>query len=285
MICHIILKPISFLLFLLLCVSCINRTLFAQDIIVLKSGEEVPVKIYSTKGKMITYNKWDDQESIPSELNKKHVRRYVMEYMKHERISFSFSLGGLPYGTSTSLKKYMKDHGYEGPASGWLGTINYPVSHVKSSMLFELEYLFMPPHGLSIEYAYANNGNVKGLGSPRIYYSNKQFAACYKYYLKDFRSNFQVGLILNFGSIEDDEYSYMNDAVHKQSNFSWGLLVGLAAPLVEKKEFFLRLQTQFRYILPVEITSEEMFLSGEKVSLRHFFIGLQTGIKIYPNKN
>ena len=285
MICHIIVKPISFFLFLLLGFSLISQTLFAQDIIVLKSGEEVPVKIYSTKGKMITYSKLDDLANFPSELNKKHVRRYVMEYMKHRRISFSFSLGGLPYGTSTSLKKYMRDHGHEGTSSGFFGSIHYPVSNVKSSLLMELEYLYKPPHGVSIEYAYANIGKVEGFGTPEINYSNKQIAACHKFYLKNLRSNLQTGLIINFGSIEDDKYSYTNDAENKQSNVNWGLLFGCATPLVEKKELFLRLQTQFRYIFPVKITNKEMFLYGEKVALSHWFIGLQTGFKIYTNNN
>lgn len=256
----------------------------AQDIIVLNSGEEVAVKIHSTKGDKIKLEYWDNREKGVLELNKKYVKRYILEYMKNERISVSFSFGGLLYGTSTYLKNYMKDNGYERSVPGFWGTIDYPTSNGTGSILFELEYLFKPPHGFSIEYARANNGNVKGYGTPEINFSNHQFAACYKLYLKNFRSNLQTGLIMDFGSIKDSDSWSISETDVEQSYFNWGFLVGIAMPLLEREEFFLRFQTQFRYIFPVEISNEEMFLSGEKVALSHLFIGIQTGFKIWTNK-
>ena len=272
--------PLTVLFFL-------NRhPIVAQDIIVLRSGEEVPVKIHSTKGKMISFVLLDDQKNELKHLNKKHVRRCVLEYMKKERFSFSLSMGGLPYGTSTYLKNYMKDNGYGMSVPGFFGPIEYPTSEVQPSLLLEIEYLMAPPHGFSLEYAFANNGKVRGNGTPEISNTNQQIAVCYKYYLKNYRTNLQTGVIMDFGSIKDAENTYVvNPDFNEQSYQSWGFLIGLASPLVEKEDFFLRFQTQFRYISPIEISNEEMFLSEETLPLNHLFIGLQFGLKLVSNKN
>ena len=125
----------------------------AQDLIVLQSGEEIDAKILTKKGPSIKYVLWEDQEGEVMEISKKFVKRNRMEYLTKERVSFSFSFGGVPYGTSTKLKKYMKDNGYDGSRNGFFGTTQYPVAHVKVSWILEFEYLIKPPHGFSIEFA------------------------------------------------------------------------------------------------------------------------------------
>jgi hypothetical protein len=89
---------------------------------------------------------------------------------------------------------------------------------------------------------------------------------------------------MDFGSIQDSDSWSTSEADVEQSYTNWGVLIGLALPLVEKEEFFLRFQTQFRYVSPIEISNPEMFLSGEQVTLSHLFIGIQTGFKIQTGK-
>lgn len=253
----------------------------AQDLIVLQSGEEIDVRIISKKGQTFNYILWEDQENLVRVIDKKFVKRHRMEYLTKERVSFSFSFGGVPYGTSTSLKNYMKENGYEGTSKSWFGPIDYPVSHVKISWMLEFEYLIKPPHGFSIEFAQTNKGSVTGYGTPEVSYSNPQVSVSYKYYLKYFKSNLQAGLILSNTKIEDsDGYGYsMND-----SEMSGGFLLGYAGSIVENEKFFLRFQTQFRFVFPIELSNSDLFLDGEKIGLSHLFIGIQTGIKIAKNK-
>ena len=270
----------------------------AQDLIVLQSGEEIDAKILTKKGPSIKYVLWEDQEGEVQEIDKKFVKRHRMEYLTKERVSFSFSFGGVPYGTSTSLKNYMKENRYEGTSSSLFGSSEYPTSSVKVSWMMEFEYLIKPPHGFSIEFAQTNKGSVTGINSagyganflaiffpsgltPQIFYSNPQLSASYKYYLKSYKSNLQVGLILNNARVRE---SGENNNSGRYSKLSWGLLIGYAGSLVEKEVFFLRFQTQFRYIYPLEVTNSDSFMNGEKIGLSHLFIGIQTGVKIAKHK-
>lgn len=270
--------------------------LLAQDIIVLQSGEEFDVKIISKKGPYIMYTLWEDQEGEVKEIRKKFLKRHRMDYLTKERVSFSFSLGGVPYGTSTNLKNYMKDNGYDGSSNGFFGTTQYPVAHVKVSWILGFEYLIKPPHGFSIEFAQTNRGYVQGLVpagydwlwnnytsgvTPEIHYANPQLSASYKYYFKSYKSNLQAGFILNNTRIWE---SLDDEKVNKNSKLSGGILIGYAGSLVEKEVFFMRFQAQFRYIIPFEVTNSDSFLYGEKIGLSHVFIGIQTGIKIATNK-
>ena len=268
-------------LFLILLIFFTKFSCHGQDLIVLQSGEEIDVKIISKKGQTFNYILWEDQENLVRVIDKKFVKRHRMEYLTKERVSFSFSFGGVPYGTSTSLKNYMKENGYEGTSKSWFGPIDYPVSHVKISWMLEFEYLIKPPHGFSIEFAQTNKGSVTGYGTPEVSYSNPQVSVSYKYYLKYFKSNLQAGLILSNTKIEDsDGYGYsMND-----SEMSGGFLLGYAGSIVENEKFFLRFQTQFRFVFPIELSNSDLFLDGEKIGLSHLFIGIQTGIKIAKNK-
>lgn len=140
----------------------------SQDLIVLKSGQEYPVKIISKKGKTIKFKMWDQQGDSISKVQKKYVKIHRMEYLIKERLSISFSLGGVPYGTSTNLKNYMKDNGYEGTSKSWIFTTDYPISRVKISWMLEFEYMIKPPHGFSIEFAQTNRGYVQGLDLAEI---------------------------------------------------------------------------------------------------------------------
>lgn len=226
---------------------------------------------------------------------------YRMEYLTKERISLSFSMGGVPYGTSTSLKNYMKDNGYAGTSKSWIFTTDYPISRVKISWMLEFEYLIKPPHGFTIEFAQANRGYVQGLSyggitppgyatpwydystglTPEIHYANPQLSVSYKYYFKSYKSNLQVGLIMNNARIWESGENWKSS---KYSKVSGGILIGYAVSLVEKEVFFLRFQTQFRYVFPLKNTNVDSFLNGEKIGLSHLFIGVQSGIKIARNK-
>jgi hypothetical protein len=135
----------------------------SQDKIVLKSGLEIESKILSKTGKSINYYNWNDLDGKVYEVNRKTVKWYRFEYMTRKRIALTFSMGGVPYSSANSLKKYMKDHGYAGTSNGFFGSIEYPVSQVKMPALFKFEYLIKPPHGFSIEFAHSNVGSVQGL--------------------------------------------------------------------------------------------------------------------------
>ena len=264
----------------------VKTSCHGQDLIMLQSGEEIDAKIISKKGPTIKYLPWEDQEGEVKEIKKKFVKWHRKEYLTKERVSFSFSFGGVPYGTSTSLKNYMKDNGFEGTSSFWIFTTEYPVAQVKLSWMLEFEYLIKPPHGFSIEFAQTNRGYVQGynyaIGStPEIHYANPQLSACYKYYFKSYKSNLQAGLMLNSARIWE---SFADENSSKYSKLSGGFLIGYAGSLVEKEVFFLRFQAQFRYIFPLEVTNSDSFLNGEKIGLSHLFIGIQTGIKIPSRK-
>lgn len=268
---------------------------YGQDLIVLKSGLEIKSKIFSKEGKKISYYNWDDQEGKVYEVNRKFVKWFRYEYLTRKRIAVTFSMGGVPYSTANSLKKHMKDHGYAGTASGIVGRTSYPIAHVKMPVLFEFEYLIRPPHGFSVEFAHSNVGSVQGKSgsagsytgdyTPEIFYSNPQFTLSYKYYLKSFKSALQAGVILNKANIREVDGTYLHPIEVKDTAFRWGFLIGYAGSLVERELFFIRFQTQFRYVFPVEYANADLFMNHEKIGLSHLFIGIQTGIKIYTDKN
>lgn len=273
----------------------------SQDLIVLKSGQEYPVKIISIKGKTIKFKEWDNQEDSISKISKKYVKMHRMEYLTNERVSISISIGGVPYGTSTNIKSYMKDNGFEGTSRSWLSFKDYPISKVKISWMLEFEYLIKPPHGFSIEFAQTNRGYVQGLNyagitppgyatpwynystglTPEIHYANPQLSASYKYYFKSFKSNLQTGIIMNIAKVWETGENWKSS---KYSKVSGGILIGYAGSLFENEVFFLRFQTQFRYVFPLKNTNVDSFLNGEKIGLSHLFIGVQSGIKIARNK-
>ncbi len=266
---------------------------YGQDLIVLKSGLEIPSKIISKEGKKISYYNWDDVGGKVYEVDRRFVKWHRFEYLTQERIALTFSMGGVPYSTASSLKKYMKDHGYGGSSPGIMGDISYPVSHVKMPVLFEFEYLFRPPHGFSVEFAHSNVGSVQGLRNsgysseltPEISYSNPQFSISYKYYLKSFKSVLQAGVIINKSNIREIYDNIIYEREVKDSRTRLGFLIGYAGSFVEKELFFIRFQTQFRYVFPVEYANTDLFMHTEKIGLSHFFIGIQTGVKIYTGKN
>jgi hypothetical protein len=265
---------------------------FGQDLIVLESGLEIESKIISKEDKNLSYYNWDDVGGIVYEVNKRSVRWYRFEYMTKKRIALTFSMGGVPYSTANYLKKYMRDHGYEGTSQGIAGSISYPVSHVKMPVLIEFEYLFKPPHGITFEFAHSNAGSVQGLINsgyttgliPEITYSNPQFSLSYKYYFKSFKSALQAGVIMNNAKIKEVYDNYFHSREVKDSSVRWGFLIGYAGSLVEREQFFIRFQTQFRYIFPVEYDNYDLFMNREKIGLSHLFIGIQTGVKIYTDK-
>lgn len=266
---------------------------FGQDLIVLESGLEIESRIISMTGKSFSYYNWCDPEGKVYEVNRKYVKWHRFEYLTQKRIVLTFSMGGVPYSTANSLKKYMRDQGFDGSSGGFLGSsIDYPVSHVKMPVLIEFEYLIKPPHGFSIEFAHSNVGSVQGLRNsgytsgltPEIFYSNPQFSLSYKYYLKSFKTVLQAGLIMNKANIREVDGNYYQNREIRDSAVRWGFLVGYAGSLVEKEMFFIRFQTQFRYVFPVEFANDELFMNNEKIGLSHFFIGIQTGVKINTNK-
>jgi hypothetical protein len=266
---------------------------YSQDLILLNSGLEIKADIISKNGKKISYYNLKDEGREVHEISRKLVKWHRFEYLTRKRMSISFSFGGVPYSTANSLKKYMNDNGYNGSSNTWLGTISYPVSHVQMPFILEFEYLIKPPHGISFEFAHTNKGSVQGRRgsgiaiadlSPEIYYSNPQFSASYKYYFKTYKSAIQAGFIMNKANIKEVDDSYFNNSTVEDSKISWGFLIGYTGSLVEQKIFFMRFQTQFRYIFPVEFTNDELFMDSEKIGLSHFFIGLQTGVKIYTKR-
>ena len=266
---------------------------YGQDLIVLKSGLEIPSKIISKEGKKISYFNWDDVGGKVYEVDRRFVKWHRFEYLMQKRIALTFSMGGVPYSTANSLKKYMRDQGYDGSSGGFLGSsIDYPVSHVKMPVLIEFEYLIKPPHGFSIEFAHSNAGSVQGLGNsgysseltPEISYSNPQFSLSYKYYFKSCKSALQVGIIMNNAKIKEVYHNYYHGREVKDSAVKWGFLIGYAGSLVEREQFFIRFQTQFRYVFPVEYDNNDLFMNHEKIALSHLFIGIQTGVKIYTDK-
>jgi len=265
---------------------------FGQDLIVLESGLEIESKIISKEDKNLSYYNWDDVGGKVYEVNKRSVKWYRFEYMTKKRIALTFSMGGVPYSTANNLKKYMRDHGYEGTSQGIVGSISYPISQVKMPVLFEFEYLIKPPHGITFEFAHTNVGSVQGLGNsgytngltPEIFYSNPQFSISYKYYFKSFKSAFQAGVIMNNAKIKEVYDNYYHGREVKDSAVKWGFLIGYAGSLVEGEQFFIRFQTQFRYVFPVEYDNNDLFINHEKIALSHLFIGIQTGVKIYTDK-
>lgn len=145
----------------------------------------------------------------------------------------------------------------------------------------EMEYLMKPPHGISVEFAASNFGTVTGLGHyhriyPQIKYKNPQLSLSYKLYSRSFKSALQAGLIVNFSTITNEV---------EESQIKMGFLIGYIGSLIEKETFFMRFQTQLRYIVPLMYTNEDLFMYNEKISLSHFFIGLQMGVKLYTDKS
>ena len=140
--------------------------------------------------------------------------------------------------------------------------------------------------GLNIEFDQTNNGSVTGYSyaiglTPEIHYAKPQLSTSYKYYFKSYKSNLQAGLILNNTRVwESDE----NENSSKDSKMSGGFLIGYAGSLVEKEVFFMRFQAQFRYIFPLEVTTSDSYINGEKIGLSPLFVGIQTGIKTLSNK-
>jgi hypothetical protein len=267
---------------------------FGQDLIVLNSGQEIKAEIISKRGGKISYYNLEDEGREVNEINRELVKWHRFEYLTRKRISLSFSFGGVPYSTANSLKKYMSDNGYNGSSYGIIGRVSYPISNVKIPIIVEFEYLFKPPHGISIEFATTNRGFVQGKRgqasytpgeyTPEIYYKNPQVSGSYKYYFKTYKSAIQAGFIINKVNIKEVEESIISDHSVIDSKTSWGILIGYTGSLVEKKIFLMRFQTQFKYIFPVEFNNDELFMNNETIGLSNFFIGMQTGVKIIKNK-
>ena len=87
---------------------------YGQDLLALKTGEELEVKIFNVSRKYIAFYEWKDQGGKVHEVSRKFVKWYRPESWLRKKFSLSFSFGGVPYGTSTSLKKFMRDNGYSG---------------------------------------------------------------------------------------------------------------------------------------------------------------------------
>lgn len=261
---------------------------YPQDIITLKNSKErLEVEIISKEKKDIKFYNWNDRGGEKHELNRKFIAWDRPELWTKKRFSFSFSLGISPYGTSTSLKKYMNENGYGGSVASWFGgSIKYPKSSIKLPCMIEIEYNFKPPNGISIAYANTNSGLVEGLyPAPEVEFNNPQILFYYKYYMPTYRSNFQIGLIVNFSKITIDDSSYMDPYnLSKSSKTSPGLLIGYAGSIIEKNVFFLRIECQFKYVPPLEVDGLDGFMINEKVSLSNLFLGIKTGIKLYSDK-
>lgn len=268
-------------------ITSLTSNSYGQDLISLRTGEQIEVKIISIFKRNISFYILEDGEKKVHKLNRKQIKWFRPESWTKKRISFSFSFGGVPYGTSTSLKRFMEDNGYLGSRWGWFGTITYPISHVKIPWMLEIGYLFKIQHGFSIGFAQANNGSVEGYLAPEIIYKNPQLLGYYKFYSNSLRANIQAGFLLNFSSFSSEAYNYSNSrnfSATSTSKTSLGLLIGFAGSIVEKEKFFLRFQTQFKYVPPIKFASEDGLLSDEKIGLSSLFIGIQTGFKIYPGK-
>ena len=282
---------LRFLLYLFLIVffniSLLKKHCYGQDILALNYGEKIKVSIISISKEHITFYKWEDLDGKVIKLNRKRIKWYRPESWTKERFSFSFSFGGVPYGTSTSLKKFMKDNGYQGRTTTWWGnSIDYPKSNVKIPWMLEFEYNFKPPHGIALVYAAANNGSVTGYSRyqkvyPEVHYENPQLLVFYKHYSKSFRSNFQAGFLINFCSFSTVENANKS---YKKSKIDFGLMVGFAVSIIEKDIFFLRFQSQFKYVPPIKFSGEIGLLANEEIGLSSLFLGIQTGFKIYPVK-
>jgi hypothetical protein len=251
----------------------------------LTTGEELEVKIINVSKKYIAFFEWEDQSGKVHEVRRKFIKWYRPESWQSKKFSFSFSFGGVPYGTSTSLKKFMRDNGYSGSVPSWFGgSIKYPKSYVKISWMLEFEYMFNTPHGISIAYSKSNTGDVRGLGAPTVSYENPQVLVYYKHYSKSLRSNFQAGILLNLCSISYNDYGNFHMPDQSVSKSNLGLMVGFAGSIVEKRVFFWRFQTQFKYVPPIKFSNEDGFLADEKIGLSSLFLGMQIGIKLYPAK-
>lgn len=115
---------------------------YGQDLLILKSGEKVEIKIISISKRNITFYKWEGQGGEVHEINRKFIKWYRPESWIKDRISFSFSFGAIPYCTSSSLKKFMKDNGYEGNVSSWFGgSTKYPRANVKIPWTWNLNII------------------------------------------------------------------------------------------------------------------------------------------------
>jgi len=266
---------------------------FSQDVIKLRTGQEMQVRILDKSGKILYYRMMDEDSQTVHKVSRNFIKWHRNAYLTKTRIAFSFSFGAIPYGTASGIKKYMRDHGYTGSVSRWFGSsIEYPVSRVMIPVLFELEYLIKPPHGISVEFAASNYGSVEGYHQygfiygrevPYIRYKNPQFTLSYKLYSRSFKSALQAGLILNFSTIIPAS-SNSGSNEEDVSQIKPGILVGYTGSIIEQKGFFMRFQSQFRYVLPITYNGQDLFMHGEKIALSQFFIGIQTGFKLYPIK-
>lgn len=253
----------------------------AQDIIKLNTGQELQVMIHDKNGRTVSYFLEEEDSCKLHVLSRNSIKWFRYEFLTSKRISFSFSFGAIPYGTACNIKDYMIDHGYGGSVSGWFGSVEYPKTLVIIPVLLEMEYLMKPPHGISVEFAASNFGTVTGLGNynsmyPQIKYKNPQLSLSYKLYSRSFKSALQAGLIINFSTITNEV---------EESQIKMGFLIGYTGSLIEKETFFMRFQTQLRYIVPLMYTNEDLFMYNEKISLSHFFIGLQMGVKLFTDKS
>ena len=272
------------ILLILFKISIFCHHCYGQDLLMLKTEEEIDVKILNVTRHYITCYHWDDLGGEIHEINRKFIKWYRPETWLNQRFSFSFTFGGVPYGTSTSLKKFMREHGYSGNVPSWFGgSIKYPKSAVKISWMLEFEYMFNPPHGLSIAYARSNTGSVRGLGTGTISYENPQVLIYYKHYSKSFKSNIQAGILLNFCSFSYNDYNSFNEIDKSKSTI--GIIVGFTGSIIERRVFFWRFQTQFKYVPPIKFSYEDGLLANEKIGLSSLFLGMQLGIKLYPDKN
>ena len=252
--------------------------IYAQDVIKLKNTNEfIECEIFSNEKKHIYYYPLNEVDRKIRSVNKKYILWYRFDKWSHPHFSFSFSVGAAPYGTSTSLKKYMNDNGYSGGSAGFFGTVSYPNSTVKISYSLEIEYKFHPPHGFSIAFSNTNSGLVEGSGSPKVYYRNPQLLLFYKSYTKSYRTNFQVGPILNFNHLW-----YERPSGQEPQKTSLGIMVGMAFSLTEKESFFMRFVTRFKYVPPITTNGVDEFLENEKIGLSNIHLGLQFGFKTFP---
>lgn len=90
---------------------------------------------------------------------------------------------------------------------------------------------------------------------------------------------------MNFCSIYVDKSNYMTGISRtEESKNNLGLMIGYAGSVLEKNSFFLRFQSQFKYVPPIKFTSNDGIFIDEKVGLSSLYLGIQLGFKLYPNK-
>jgi hypothetical protein len=292
------LKKFSFWFLLLTTynISLLIPKSYSQDLISLKTGEEVKANIISISKGYISLHRLDDDERELHEIKRKSIKWYRPESWTNDRLSLSFSFGAIPISSSNDLKKFMEDNNYSHPRSSFFGGSNteYPISYVPISWMVELEYLFTSPHGISLSFSRINNGSVSGYGyndieyiSPEVYYKNAQLSISYKYFFKSYRTSIQAGALLNFNTTS---WEIRNGIGQFISNNSYpqkvqpGLLFGFSGSIIERRIFFLRLQSLLLLIPPVKISSNDELLPDEKISQICLYLGLQTGFKFYVGK-